>query len=55
MTPWLVYELRGRGLDVVCLDASMQRRAQDADELDGLERRGRTCADHAYRSQAAVD
>jgi len=21
MTPWLVHELRGRGLDVVCLDA----------------------------------
>jgi transposase len=33
MTPWLVHELRGRALDVTCLDARHARAAlQDADQ-----------------------
>ena len=27
LTPWLVHELRGRGLEVVCLDARQARAA----------------------------
>ena len=34
MTPWLVHELRGRGLEVVCLDARHARCAEDAAQQD---------------------
>lgn len=43
MTPWLVHELRGRGLDVVCLDArharaalKMQLNKTDQNDAEGL-------------------
>ena len=38
MTAWLVHELRGRGLEVTCLDARHARAAlQDADQQDRSE------------------
>ena len=43
LTPWLVHELRGRGLEVVCLDARQARAAlalrpnkTDANDAEGL-------------------
>jgi transposase len=43
LTPWLVHELRGRGLEVVCLDARQARAAlalrpnkSDANDAEGL-------------------
>lgn len=43
MTPWLVHELRGRGLNVVCLDArhartalKMQINKTDQNDAEGL-------------------
>ena len=43
LTPWLVHELRGRGLEVVCLDARQARAAlalrpnkTDANDAAGL-------------------
>jgi transposase len=43
LTPWLVHELRGRGLDVICLDARQARAAlalrpnkTDANDAEGL-------------------
>ena len=45
LTPWLVHELRGRGLEVVCLDARQARAAlalrpnkTDANDAEGLAR-----------------
>lgn len=49
MTPWLVHELRGRGLDVVCLDArhasaalKMQMNKTDQNDAEGLAQIMRT-------------
>lgn len=49
MTPWLVHELRGRGLDVVCLDArharaalKMQINKTDQNDAEGLAQIMRT-------------
>ncbi len=49
MTPWLVHELRGRGLDVVCLDArhasaalKMQMNKTDPNDAEGLAQIMRT-------------
>ena len=49
MTPWLVHELRGRGLDVVCLDArhasaalKMQLNKTDQNDAEGLAQIMRT-------------
>ncbi len=49
MTPWLVHELRGRGLDVVCLDArhasaalKMQMNKTDQNDVEGLAQIMRT-------------
>src|SRR6195952_2678808 len=49
MTPWLVHELRGRGLDVVCLDArhasaalKMQMNKTDQNDAEGLAHLMRT-------------
>ncbi len=49
MTPWLVYELRGRGLDVVCLDArhasaalKMLMNKTDQNDAEGLAQIMRT-------------
>ncbi len=49
MTPWLVYELRGRGLDVTCLDArhasaalKMQTNKTDQNDAEGLAQIMRT-------------
>ena len=43
MTPWLVHELRGRGLNVICLDArhasaalKMQMNKTDQNDAEGL-------------------
>ncbi len=49
MTPWLVHELRGRGLDVTCLDArhasaalKMQMNKTDQNDAEGLAQIMRT-------------
>src|SRR5215208_3298406 len=49
MTPWLVHELRGRGLNVVCLDArhasaalKMQMNKTDQNDAEGLAQIMRT-------------
>jgi transposase len=49
MTPWLVHQLRGRGLDVVCLDArharaalKMQLNKTDQNDAEGLAQIVRT-------------
>jgi len=49
MTPWLVHELRGRGLDTVCLDArharaalKMQLNKTDQNDAEGLAQIMRT-------------
>ena len=49
MTPWLVHELRGRGLDIVCLDArhasaalKMQMNKTDRNDAEGLAQIMRT-------------
>lgn len=49
MTPWLVHELRGRGLDVICLDArharaalKMQLNKTDQNDAQGLAQIMRT-------------
>ena len=49
MTPWLVHELRGRGLDVTCLDArharaalKMQINKTDQNDAEGLAQIVRT-------------
>ncbi len=49
MTPWLVHELRGRGLDIVCLDArharaalKMQLNKTDQNDAEGLAQIMRT-------------
>jgi transposase len=49
MTPWLVHELRGRGLDVICLDArharaalKMQINKTDQNDAEGLAQIVRT-------------
>lgn len=49
MTPWLVHELRGRGFDVVCLDArharaalKMQLNKTDQNDAEGLAQIMRT-------------
>jgi transposase len=49
MTPWLVHELRGFGLDITCLDARharaalrMQINKTDRNDAEGLERIMRT-------------
>ena len=49
MTPWLVHELRGRGLDVTCLDArhasaalKMQMNKSDQNDAEGLAQIMRT-------------
>ena len=49
MTPWLVHELRGRGLDIVCLDArhasaalKMQMNKTDQNDAEGLAQIMRT-------------
>ena len=49
MTPWLVHELRGRGLDVTCLDArhvsaalTMQMNKTDQNDAEGLAQIMRT-------------
>ncbi len=49
MTPWLVHELRGRGLDIVCLDArharaalKMQINKTDRNDAEGLAQIMRT-------------
>ena len=49
MTPWLVHELRGRGLDVACLDArharaalKMQINKTDQSDAEGLAQIMRT-------------
>ena len=49
MTPWLVHELRARGLDVVCLDArhasaalKMQMNKTDQNDAEGLAQIMRT-------------
>jgi len=49
MTPWLVHELRGRGLDVVCLDArhasaalKMQMNKTDQNDAEDLAQIMRT-------------
>ena len=49
MTPWLVHELRGRGLDVTCLDArhasaalKMQMNKTDQNDAEGLAQVMRT-------------
>lgn len=49
MTPWLVHELRGRGLDVICLDArharaalKMQLNKTDQNDAEGLAQIMRT-------------
>jgi transposase len=51
MTPWLVHELRGRGLDVTCLDArharaalKMQINKTDQNDAEGLAQIMRTGA-----------
>ena len=43
MTPWLVHELRGRGLNIICLDArhasaalKMQMNKADQNDAEGL-------------------
>src|SRR5215212_7709160 len=68
-TPWLVHELRGRGLEVVCLDARQARAAlaprpneSDANDAEGLAqvpRPGRHRSVHvksydAHRPRAAL-
>ena len=54
MTPWLVHELRGRGFDIVCLDArhasaalKMQMNKTDQNDAEGLAQIMRT---GCYRS-----
>jgi transposase len=49
MTPWLVHELRGRGLNIVCLDArhasaalKMQMNKTDQNDAEGLAQIMRT-------------
>ena len=49
MTPWLVHELRGRGLEVACLDArharaalKMQLNKTDQNDAEGLAQIMRT-------------
>ena len=49
MTPWLVHELRSRGLDVICLDARharaalrMQLNKTDRNDAEGLAQIMRT-------------
>ncbi|WP_254515855.1 transposase [Novosphingobium sp. G106] len=49
MTPWLVHELRGRGFDIVCLDArharaalKMQLNKTDQNDAEGLAQIMRT-------------
>ncbi len=48
MTPWLVHELRARGLDVACLDARHAGAALKMQMKDRPERRGGPGADHAH-------
>jgi len=38
MTPWLVHELRGRGLDVVCLDARHARACPQLSQMAAAAR-----------------
>jgi transposase len=60
MTPWLVHELRGRGLNVVCLEArhasaalKMQMSKIDQNDAEGLAQIMRTDACPAWRKGAA--
>ena len=53
MTPWLVHELRERGLNVVCLDArhasaalKMQMNKTDQNDAEGLVQITRSAADY---------
>jgi transposase len=59
MTPWLVHELRGRGLNIVCLDArhasaalKMQMNKTDQNDAEGLAQIMRT---RWYRSVQGVE
>ena len=58
MTPWLVHELRSRGLDVICLDARharaalrMQLNKTDRNDAEGLAQIMRTGWYRAVRYQ----
>jgi transposase len=58
MTPWLVHELRGRGFDIVCLDArharaalKMQLNKTDQNDAEGLAQIMRT---GWYRSRSTL-